>query len=102
MIGYGFTCLVALLFYLGILAVVCVSAYQFLIVKQNYKVKPSLIFYGLALAQTLSRVLQYSDYTILAFKITRHVFSFGDNMGVMANYFAFFIGFVQCSSMQAL
>jgi len=99
MIWYGVTCLVTLMFYLVILAVVCVSGYQFLIVKQNFKVKPSLIFYGLALAQTLCRVAQYSDYTILSFQITRHVFNFGDNMGVMANYFAFFIGFVQCSSM---
>ena len=99
MISYGFTCMAALAFYLGILAVVCVQGYQFLIVKKNYKVKPSVIFYGLALVQTLCRVTQYLDYTILAFQITRHTFSFGDNMGVLANFFAFFIGFVQCSSM---
>jgi hypothetical protein len=56
LVAYGYTCFAAVVFYFVMLAIVCFKGYQFLIARQNYKVFLSLIFYVLALLQTLCRI----------------------------------------------
>jgi len=98
---YACSCLAALLLFFGIMVIVCVEGYRFLIVKQNYKVIQSLKFYLIALLLTLFRIMQYFDYAFSAFG-GKFGFDFGENIAVMAIYFEASIGFIQCSSMQIL